>query len=120
MVSSFDGCTIAASQSEAKLKSINMKSRLRKSFEIQAIMKWELEPFTNYTTGTNTYDYEVYDFNVSQIFNTSNIELKKNTSSLEEGLLNYIGLSVGEFQENLESIGTATSVLTIDVKDGLS
>ena len=77
-----------------------MKTRLNKSFEIQAIMKWELEPFTNYTTGTNTYDYEtVYDFNVSQIFNTSNIDIKKNSSSLEEGLLNYIGLSVGEFQK---------------------
>ena len=63
-------------------------------------MKWELEPFTNYTTGTNTYVYEsVYDFNVSQIFKTSN-DVKKNSSSLEEGLLNYIGLSVSEFQEN--------------------
>ena len=73
-------------------KSINLKIRLRKSFEIQAIYKWELEPFSNYTSRTDTYDYEsVNDFNVSQIFNTSNIDVKKNSSSFEDGLLNYIG-----------------------------
>ena len=59
-----------------------------------------MEPFSNYTIRTDTYDYEsVNDFNVSQIFNTSNIDVKKNSSSFEDGLLNYIGLSVGEFQE---------------------